>query len=105
MTLDSIGRIMLGIDAVEAVDSVRNLDLIMDQYLSFDNHVVARIEFGCVKLKFLWQFRNALIPSVKWNLVNSTILSHLDYCSNVYYNFLNTEFKKNIQLPQYNNAL
>lgn len=55
------------VDVVKAVQTVRNLGLIMNQYLSFEKHVLARIGFGQAKLKFLWQFRNVLITSIEWN--------------------------------------
>lgn len=58
---------------VKAVDSIRDLGLVIDQFLTFNKRVVCKVGN--------WQFRDVLAPVLQWNLVNCTVLRHLDYCS------------------------
>lgn len=80
----------------------RNLGLILDQHLSFEPHINKKISVCCFKLKTLYKFRYILPPDIKWSLCNALVLSQLDYCAVVYYNFLTRESKGRLQILQNN---
>lgn len=60
--------------------TARKLGVFYDQHLSFKRH---RNQLSCIALMNLknWnQFRNILPSKVKWHLVESLIISQLNYC-------------------------
>lgn len=75
--LQNVDSVVLNGDVVEAMSSVRNLGLILDQQFTFREHGLAQLGVGRVKLKTFLQFQGVLTFTVKWNLVNCTVLSHL----------------------------
>lgn len=85
---------------IEVKEKVKNLGVIIDQNLSFEQHVNKIISVCYYKLKSLYKFKNLLPSDTKWKIVNSLVLSHLNYCSSVYYNFLNNSLKNRLQVLQ-----
>lgn len=80
----------------------RNLGLVFDQNLSFEPHVTKKISMCYFKLKSLYKFRYVLPSEMKWRLCSALVLSLLDYCSVVYFNFLTNELKGRLQVLQNN---
>lgn len=78
----------------------RNLGLTFDQHFSFEPHVNKKLSLCYFKLKTLYKFKCLLPPNVKWNLCSALILSQIDYCGVVYFNFLTKELKNRLQVLQ-----
>lgn len=78
----------------------KNLGVTIDNTLSFEKHVNKKCSLCYFKLKSLYKFKYILPSDTKWNLVNSLVLSNLDYCSPVYYNFLSAALKNRLQVIQ-----
>lgn len=83
-----------------AVEHARNLGVIFDGRLDFEQHVKGKLSAVYFKLKSLYSFKYLLPESLKLVLVESLIYPHLDYCNVVYYNYLTVEFQNKIQLAQ-----
>lgn len=84
------------------VQSAKNLGVILDNRLSFEEHVNHIFKITFFKLKLLYKFKNQLSQEVKLKLVKTLILPHVDYCCSVYYNFL-TQYNQ-LKLQRVQNA-
>lgn len=93
-------ELKLGDSIIKLSEEAKNLGLLIDNRLSFEKHVNKKCSICYFKLKSLYKFKYVLPSDTKWNLVNSLVLSHLDYCSPVYYNFLTTALKNRLQIIQ-----
>lgn len=74
--------------------------MIIDQHLNFEKHVINKCCVGYSKIKFIHKYKYILSSDIKWRLVDSLILSHFDYASSVYFNFLSKNFQNKIQVMQ-----
>lgn len=92
--------ILLDNNQINLSDSAKNLGVIIDQYLNFEKHVISKCSIGYCKLKYIYKFKYILPCDVKWRLTNALILSHFDYASSVYFNFLTKNFQNKIQMMQ-----
>lgn len=60
-----------------------NLSVIFDSNITFEDHVLAKCRISYARLCYLYKYKTLLSASVKWNLVNLLVLSHINYCSSV----------------------
>lgn len=96
----SISRIWVMGSTINFSDSVRNLGLILDKNMNFEAHVIKKCSLSYMKLKNIYKFNNVVSADLKWKLVNSVVLTHVDYCSSVYYQFLDASLKRKVQVLQ-----
>lgn len=70
---------------VEIKESVKSLGAYLDNTLSMSSHVTAVVKACNMNLRNLWFIGSKLSQKLKLQLVNSLILSRLDYCNSVLY--------------------
>lgn len=80
--------------------TAKNIGVIFDDRLCFENHVTAKCQQAYAKFKTLYKFKYVLPSDVKWKILNTVILSNFDYCSGMYYWHLTKSFKNKIQILQ-----
>lgn len=93
-------NISLGDCTIQLSDKSKNLGVTFDQHLCFENHVNLKLGLCYAKLRCLYRYKFLLTSDIKWKLVNSLILSQVDYCSSVYYNYLNANMQNKLQIMQ-----
>ena len=94
------GAVRVDGHAVEFKPYVKNLGVLIDSHLTFNNFVKQKCATGYAKISSLYQYKNILPSDTKWRLVNSLVLSTLDYCSPVYYSHLTLQLLRRLQLLQ-----
>src|SRR6218665_880359 len=72
---------VIGADAVEPKVEVRDLGLILDRDQSMSSHVTGLVKTSFVILRQLRSVSRALTQDVSRHLVESLILSRIDYCN------------------------
>lgn len=92
--------IVLNNVTINPCKSAKYLGLILDCNLNFEDHVISRCRMAYAKLNYLYKFKDSLSCELKWRLVNSLVLSNLEYCSSVYFWFLTNHFQHKLQLVQ-----
>lgn len=92
--------IMIGGSSVNFSACAKNLGVWFDSNLNFELHVTKLLQSAYIKFRPIYKFKHILPSNVKWSLVNTIILSHLNYCSAVYFSFLNAHFKHKLQMLQ-----
>lgn len=92
--------IVLNQNVIDIKHSAKNLGVIFDDRLCFEEHVIAKCQQSYAKFRTLYKFKYVLPSEVKWKLLNSVILSNFDYCSGVYYWHLTKSFQNKIQVLQ-----
>ncbi len=65
---------------------VKNLGVLFDSTLTFENHVNQKIKCAYIALRKLNRFKNMLSIELKTILCNCLVLSHFNYCSSVFSN-------------------
>lgn len=85
---------------LEHVPEARNLGLLMDGALHFENHVLETARNCFYRLKVLYKARDYLSVDLRVKLCDSLILSKLNYSDVVYGNCLLARTKKVIQRVQ-----
>lgn len=93
-------EIVLNDSVINISTEVKNLGIIIDQNLNFENHVMKKLGVCYFKFKSLWRYKYVLPQEIKWQLVNAVILSYMDYGSPVYFSYLTETFKNKIQILQ-----
>lgn len=90
------------IDGVEIPekDCARNLGVLLDNNLSFEQHVASRVSYVYMKLKSLYRYKYLLDVSLKYRIVESLVFPMFEYCLPVYFNFLTVEYASKVQLAQ-----
>ena len=83
-------------------DTTKNLGVVFDSGLQFDHHVRRVISCCYAKFASLYKYKLQLQSSVKWRLMSSLILSHIDYCNCVYFSHLTQGSKRKLQILQNN---
>ena len=63
--------------------SVRYLSVILDQSLSFDNHVIKICHSLFIFLRSLYRVRSFLSPSCVLSFVDTFVFSCIDYCNSI----------------------
>jgi hypothetical protein len=79
--------------------STRNLGLIIDSTLSWDDHIKKQCTKAYSTLRYIYKYKNMLSETVKENLTTSLVLTLFDYCDVVYIN-INKNREKKIQKIQ-----
>lgn len=95
-----LSAILLNSEVIPLSKEVKNLGVVIDPHLSFEQHAVRKSSIGWWKLKCLWKYKNTLSPEIKWKLANALVLCHIDYCNTVYYKFLSNSVRDKLQLLQ-----
>lgn len=90
---------MLG-QQIECVSEARNLGLHMDSSLRFEKHVATCIKSCFYKLKILYKIRPYIQESLRSQLVESLVLSKLNYMDTVFGPCLLVRTQKIIQRVQ-----
>ena len=85
---------------LNCVNSARNLGLILDNRLKFNEHVTKGLCKAYSTLKILYANKNSLPSNLKVQLTDSLVLSNLSYCSSVYGPFLDVTNQRRIQCLQ-----
>jgi len=92
--------IRIGNEDVNFKNSYKNLGLIMDIKLKFKEHITLCMNRAFSVLKHIFSHRHSLSRKTKTMLCDSLILSHFNYCDNVYGPFLDSTDVKRIQKMQ-----
>ncbi|KAH9634760.1 hypothetical protein HF086_013620 [Spodoptera exigua] len=71
-------------EPIERVDEARNLGLNMDSSLQFEKHVATSVQNCFFRLKILYKIRPFLSETIRQQLVESLVLSKLNYVATVY---------------------
>ena len=89
----------MGQKPIERVSSVKYLGVLLDEHVTFDNHVNYIHQKASKKLGILYKAKDYLDRSTNILLHKSLILPHLDYCDTVYMNTTEGNLNK-LQLIQ-----
>ena len=81
-------------------NSCKNLGLLIDNKLRFENHVSELVQRSYYKLKVFYILKNTLTTEIKLKLCDSLILSMLSYCDVVYWPALTMREKNTLQKLQ-----
>lgn len=85
---------------LEPVDSAKDLGLIIDSKLKFTEHVKNSLRNGYYKLKHLFSFKSDLDTKTKIMLIESLVLSNLNYCDTIVGPCLTADDKHKLQKLQ-----
>ncbi|CAG4957224.1 unnamed protein product [Colias eurytheme] len=77
-------KIGLGNIQIARVDSARNLGVLMDEELRYEDHINLLVRNAFYKLKVFYQFREHLTEKARVTLTESLVLSAFNYCDTVY---------------------
>ena len=77
-------NITIGRDKIERVSHMKYLGMVLDEGLTFDEHVAQTYTKASKKLGILRRSREYLDTSTSLTLYKSLVLPHLDYCDIVY---------------------
>lgn len=92
--------IFLDNQAIKPSKTVKVLGLMLDEHLTFENHVRHLLRISYAKLRTLYRLKHTLDSKSKLILINSLILSRIDYANVSFYPCLTEELKKELQLLQ-----
>lgn len=93
-------KLFIGGEAVERVIEARNLGLILDEQLRFENHVSEMVRNCFYRLKVIYKIRNYLSTDLRIMLVDSLVLSKFNYVDCVYGPRLLSKTSRRIQRVQ-----
>lgn len=98
----SLLNVSVSIDGIplEFVECAKTLGIYLDCNLKFQTHVVKKISFCYSRFKTLYQFKHSLSAFSKWCIVNSVLLSHVEYGLCVYYPHLTGVYRNKLQMLQ-----
>ena len=85
---------------VEHVAKTKNLGVLMDGHLRFEDHVLTVVKNCMFRIRVLYKIRNFLSEEVRLTLCESLILSRLNYCDVVIGSCLSSRSKRAIQRVQ-----
>lgn len=71
-------------ERVERVAEARNLGVLIDEALNFENHVLEIVRNSFYRLKILYRVRDFLSEDLRIKLCDSLVLSRLGYADTVY---------------------
>lgn len=77
-------KIEIAGEQIPEVDIARNLGLLMDSRLQFESHVSDLVRNCFYRLKVLYKIRPFISPNLRVKIVDSLVLSKLNYCLTVY---------------------
>lgn len=84
---------MFGVD-ISCLKSVKNLGLVMNDKYGWNDHAAKISQRIFIGLRSLWPHSNSTPMRTRRLLAKSLLLSHLDYCSEVFYYGLDAESMK-----------
>lgn len=90
-----VGNVM-----IPFVKEVKNLGLVMDNTFRYRQHVSSSLRRAYGALRLLYPHRGCLPLKLKLSLCNSLVLSQVKYCSEVYFESLDYNYKNKIQMLQ-----
>ena len=85
--------------ALSCSDSVRNLGVILDSDLSYEQHISTVCKISHHYIRQIRRMRPVLDRNTAVLLANSLVSSRLDFCNSLYFNLPNSSIKK-LQLVQ-----
>ena len=89
-----IRGIFIGNDSIRFVDSAKNLGVILDNVLSFENQINKVVKSSFTTLKQLHQVKGYFSTDDLKQLVSSSILCNIDYCNALYFGISSCLIKK-----------
>ena len=92
-------HLKVGNEPIECVSSTKYLGVLLDEHLTFDQHIAYIHQKSTKKLGVLYKSKDFLNQSTKILLYKSLIVPHLDYCDIVYMHSTETNLNK-LQLIQ-----
>lgn len=92
--------IILNATQLEFVDAAKNLGVIVDSSLSFEQHVNKKCSSAYMRLKTLYRYKHYLPSFTKYTISNTLIMSQFNYSITLYYAHLTSIYKKKIQKVQ-----
>ena len=84
---------------IKRVQTVKNLGVLFDEKLSWEHHIKNIIQGAFFKLKQFYRFKNFLSIETKYRLIETYVLSKLNYCNTVT-QAITTELKNKLQRLQ-----
>ena len=95
-------RVNVGLDGVrlQVKEKVRNLGVILDQNLKFQDHINSCLKKTYLSLKYIYSIRQFITMKTKIMLRESLILSHFNYADVVYSPFLAYHLQMRVQRVQ-----
>lgn len=93
-------NIVVGHNKLEVVDKVKNLGIMIDSELKFEEHINALLRKAYLSLKQLYGSRHYLPQKVKIILCESLVLTLFNYADSVYGPCLNVLYKRKVQKLQ-----
>lgn len=81
----NIDPIMIGSDLVKRVESIRNLGLHINQYLSPETHANRVVQNVYATLNRLYHLKHVIPNYIKRNLINCLTLPYFDFCDVAYH--------------------
>ena len=81
----SLGSVVVGNDAVQFSDKVKNLGVILDSQLNMHHHVKSVCKSVYFHIRNIKHIRHCLSPEALNTLVHALVSSRLDYCNALLY--------------------
>ena len=76
----------MGDSIIQQSSKVRNLGIILDQFLSFDDYISSVCRSTHFHLRNIGRIRHLLSQNATAQLIHALILIRLDYCNSILYN-------------------
>ena len=84
----------VGGNVIKQLEKVRDLDVILDQTLSFDDHISTICQSAHFHIRNSRRIRNLLSFDACATLIHALIGSFLDYCNSLLYNIADAKVEK-----------
>ena len=91
---DNVNSISINKEKILLADKVRDLGVIVDSSLTFDEHINNVVRTANFHLKNIASIRKYLNEDATKLLINSLVISRVDYCNSLYYNLPNYRLRK-----------
>ena len=92
--LNNISSISINEEEIVLADKVRDLGVIIDSSLTLDEHINNVVKTANFHLKNIASIRKYLNEDATKLLINSLVISRVDYCNSLYYNSPNYRIRK-----------
>ena len=92
--LNNISSISINEEEIVLADKVRDLGVIIDSSLTLDEHINNVVKTANFHLKNIASIRKYLNEDATKILINSLVISRVDYCNSLYYNLPNYRLRK-----------
>ena len=81
--INLVDHVLLKNNPIKKLPTVKNLGVMFDENLTWENHINGVIKGAFFKLKQFYRFKNFLTTETKYRLVEVYVLSKLNYCNTV----------------------